>query len=177
MASSSERVKFIYNAQFPSPNAIVLDYLLNNPHFTSREGRQKGVDAIAAFYRPLAEEAQEHLSDSEVQEIARHCVEVLAKQIDFLCHRYQLDNPLAMPTAAQPQSDLTQIERVLANGFEAIVAAIQSGAIAPASNSSSTGSSRSFESLLDLDQSLVMEGDELGELGLLLDDEQRDIAA
>jgi hypothetical protein len=44
----SNRVKFIYNAQFPAATAVVLDYLLNNPHFTGRQGRQQGMDAIMA---------------------------------------------------------------------------------------------------------------------------------
>jgi hypothetical protein len=59
----------------------VLNYLLNNPHFTGRQGRQQGMDAMMAFYRPLAEEFHGELSVSEIQEMARHCVERLAKQI------------------------------------------------------------------------------------------------
>ena len=81
----SDRVKFIYNAQFPAATAIVLNYLLNNPHFTGRQGRQQGMDAMMAFYRPLAEEFHGELSVSEIQEMARHCVERLAKQIADLC--------------------------------------------------------------------------------------------
>ncbi len=42
----SDRVKFVYNAQFPTATAVVLNYLLNNPHFTGRQGRQQGMDAM-----------------------------------------------------------------------------------------------------------------------------------
>ena len=42
----SDRVKFVYNAQFPAATAGVLNYLLNNPHFTGRQGRQQGMDAM-----------------------------------------------------------------------------------------------------------------------------------
>ena len=68
----SERVKFVYNAQFPAPTAVLVKYLVHNPHFTSRQGRQQGMNAMMAFYRPMAE---------EFQEMARHCVERLMKQI------------------------------------------------------------------------------------------------
>lgn len=161
----SDRVKFVYNAQFPSPNAVVLDYLLNNPHFTSRQGRQQGMDAIAAFYRPLAEEAVGDLSEAEVQEIARHCVDVLAKQIDAMCSRYKIDNPLS--AAVQPaldQGDLGKLEAVLENGFQAIASALRSG------NLPTTSTVAPQTAAANIEQGVVMDGDELGELGKLLND-------
>lgn len=60
----------MYNAYMSAPSGRVLDYLLNTPHFTSRQGRQKVIDAIAALYRPMAEEARGEMSSSEVQEVA-----------------------------------------------------------------------------------------------------------
>ncbi len=161
----SDRVKFVYNAQFPSPNAVVLDYLLNNPHFTSRQGRQQGMDAIAAFYRPLAEESVGDLSEPEVQEIARHCVEALAKQIDALCSRYKIDNPLT--ASGQPpidQGHLGKLEAVLENGFQAIASALRSGSL-PTVNSVASQTVPT-----DIEQGVVMDGNELGELGKLLND-------
>ena len=77
----SERVKFVYNAQFPAPTAVLVKYLVHNPHFTSRQGRQQGMNAMMAFYRPMAEEFHGEVSVSELQEMARHCVERLMKQI------------------------------------------------------------------------------------------------
>jgi hypothetical protein len=79
-AARPERVKFIYNAQFPADTAVVLNYLLNNPHFTGRQGRQKGMDAMMAFYRPLAEEARGELPEADLRDMARHCVAQLAQQ-------------------------------------------------------------------------------------------------
>jgi len=47
----SERVKFVYNAQFPAATAVLVKYLVHNPHFTNRQGRQQDLDG-----RPMAEE-------------------------------------------------------------------------------------------------------------------------
>ena len=152
----SERVKFVYNAQFPAPTAVVLDYLLHNPHFTSRNGRQQGMDAMMAFYRPLAEEFHGKLSVSEIQEMARHCVERLAKQIDDLCDRYQIAHP-ATKADTQTVGDFGQLERVLEQGFLRVAESLQSGGTI-----SRTTAAHNFEQGVDMD------GSELGDLEQVL---------
>jgi hypothetical protein len=152
----SERVKFVYNAQFPAPTAVVLDYLLHNPHFTGRNGRQQGMDAMMAFYRPLAEEFHGELSVSELQEMARHCVERLTKQIDDLCDRYRIANP-ATKDGTQTVSDFGQLERVLEQGFRRVAESLQAGvpvSQAPASS--------------NFEQGVAMDGSELGDLEQVL---------
>ncbi|MEO1404231.1 MAG: hypothetical protein AAFV72_23680 [Cyanobacteria bacterium J06635_1] len=156
----SDRVKFVYNAQFPAPTAVVLDYLLNNPHFTSRQGRQQGMDAISAFYRPMAEEARAELPEDEVREIARHCVEQLAKQIDYLCNRYQLEN---LERSGVDTGNLAKLEAVLESGFQTIAEALKSGGLSTGSNLPLGDSPIS-----DLEQGVLMDGDELGELEALI---------
>jgi hypothetical protein len=47
-----ERIKLVYNAQFPASTAVVLEYLLRNSEFSSRTGRQEAMDAIMAFFHP-----------------------------------------------------------------------------------------------------------------------------
>lgn len=155
----SDRVKFIYNAQFPAATAVVLNYLLNNPHFTGRQGRQQGMDAMMAFYRPLAEEFHGELSVSEIQEMARHCVERLAKQIADLCDRYHIANPVTADVGASASLGSTaRLEAILE---ELVVAVRGGGAIAP-----------QFPALapMDIEQGVAMDGDELGELGDILKD-------
>ena len=73
----TNRVKFVYNAQFPATTAVVLDYLLRNEQFTPRQGRQLGMDAMMAFYRPMAEDVRGEVSESDRQAIARQCVKHL----------------------------------------------------------------------------------------------------
>jgi len=155
----SGRVKFVYNAQFPAATAVVLHYLLHNPHFTSRQGRQQGMDAMMAFYRPLAEEVHGERSVSEIQEIARHCVERLAKQIADLCNRYQIANPVTSnDSAPAPLGNTTRLEAILE---ELVVAVRGSGTL---SFPSAAGGS------VDIEQGVMMDGDELGDLGDILQD-------
>ena len=152
--SKSDRVKFVYNAQFPSSTAVVLDYLINNDVFTSRQGRQRAMDAIAAFYRPLAEEERGEMSEEQVQAVASVCVEQLVKQIDGICDRYQLPNPITgHPGSAAISGD--RLESILESGFQTIADAIR-------------GSGLSMDSPLpsppDLEQGVVMDGSELGDI-------------
>ncbi|MFQ4138129.1 hypothetical protein PGN35_017605 [Nodosilinea sp. PGN35] len=152
-----DRVKFIYNAQFPAATAVVLNYLLNNPHFTGRQGRQQGMDAMMAFYRPLAEEFHGELSVSEIQEMARHCVERLAKQIADLCDRYHIANPVTTNFSALGQLGSTaRLETIL----EELVAVVRGGgAIASPSPA---------RAQMDIEQGVAMDGNELGDLGDIL---------
>jgi hypothetical protein len=168
-----ERIKFVYNAQFPAETAIVLDYLLNNPHFTSRQGRQKGMDAIAAFYRPMAEESRGELPEEQTQEVARNCIEVLSKQIDDLRTRYKLDE-IAPPDDSLNRSG--KFEEILVSKLDAIADAIRAqssgmqsrGAIANISTISPELTLT--HSIHDFEQGIHMEQDELGNLEVTLDD-------
>ena len=155
----SDRVKFIYNAQFPAVTAVVLNYLLNNPHFTGRQGRQQGMDAMMAFYRPLAEEFHGELSVSEIQEMARHCVERLVKQIADLCDHYHIANPvLSDGGVPAPLSNTTRLEAILE---ELVIVVRGGGVIAPSTPAPAP---------MDIEQGVAMDGDELGDLGDILNE-------
>jgi hypothetical protein len=171
----TDRVKLVYNAQLDSPAGMVLDYLLNNAHFTSRQGRQQAIEAISAFYRPLAAETREDTPHAELQAMARHCVEVLAKQIDILCNRYQIESPMSVHPAAAPDN-LDRLETTLANGLQAIAQALQSGTFLPTGEPAPVSP---HPAIVNFEQGVRMEGDELGELGLLLEDDDAftDLAA
>ncbi len=171
----SDRVKLVYNAQIDSPAGMVLDYLLNNSHFTSRQGRQQAIEAITAFYRPLAAEAKGDTPHAELQAVAQNCVEVLAKQIDVLCTRYQLEPPTSAHGSAAPDN-LDRLETTLANGLQAIAQALQSGTFLPTGE---TFPALPRSAIVNFEQGVRMEGDELGELGLLLEDDDSfsDLAA
>jgi hypothetical protein len=150
-----DRVKFIYNAQFPTATAVVL----NNPHFTGRQGRQQGMDAMMAFYRPLAEEFHGELSVSEIQEMARHCVERLVKQIADLCDRYHIANPVTPNgVASTPLSSTARLEAILE---ELVVAVRGEGAISPQVPAPAP---------VNIEQGVAMDGNELGDLGDILND-------
>jgi hypothetical protein len=154
--TGSERVKFVYNAQFPAPTAVLVKYLVHNPSFTSRCGRQQGMDAMMAFYRPMAEEFHGEVSVSEIQEMARHCVERLVKQIDDLCNRYRITNPTTKATTSTI-GDFSALERVLEQGFLRMVETLQSGVTMPR-----------VMAMPNLEQGVEMDGSELGDLGQIL---------
>jgi hypothetical protein len=107
--------------------------------------------------------------------VARNCVEVLAKQIDMLCTRYQIESPMSAHGAVVPDN-LDRLETTLANGLQAIAQALQSGTFLPAGEPAPVPSRLA---IVNLEQGVRMEGDELGELGLLLEDDDSfsDLAA
>ncbi len=172
----SDRVKLVYNAQRDAPAGIVLDYLLNHPHFTSRQGRQQAIDAISAFYRPLAEEHRGMMSQAELQEVVRNSVEVLAKQMEALCSRYQIESPRTAHSGAGASDGLGRLEAVLADGL-AIALALRSGTFLPAGISGEIPHATLLPSTLQFGQGVTMAG--ASELGLLLEDDDSftDLAA
>jgi hypothetical protein len=174
----TDRVKLVYNAQLDSSAGMVLDYLLNNSHFTSRQGRQQAIEAISAFYRPLAAETKGDTRQAELQALAQNCVEVLTKQIDVLCTRYQIEPPMSAHQAPAPDN-LDRLETTLANGLQAIAQALQSGSFLPAGTAGEAFPTLPRSAIVNFEQGVRMEGDELGELGLLLEDDDsfNDLAA
>ena len=92
-------------------------------------------------------------SEEQVQAVASVCVEQLVKQIDNLCDRYQLPNPITgRPGSAAMSGD--RLESILESGFQTIAEAIR-------------GSGISVDSPLpsppNLEKGVVMDGTELGE--------------
>ena len=166
----SDRVKLVYNATIRSSSGVVLDYLLRNDHFNSRQGREKAIDAIALFYRAQAEEAKEGMDPVEVKEVAQHCVNGLMKQVDFLCEHFGVDMPPSSrtPNASLNAGQLGQLEQVLKEGFGAIASAIKTGGISTGLGQEDLdiAASEPMDSF-DIEQGVTMSGDELGELGEL----------
>ncbi|NJP08297.1 MAG: hypothetical protein HC866_01510 [Leptolyngbyaceae cyanobacterium RU_5_1] len=91
-----QRIQFAFNADSDSVVGCVFQYLLKDQHFSSREGKRKGVDAIVAFYKPFAYQAQADVSEDELQTIARDAVEALCRQIDLLCSTFGIERPAAI---------------------------------------------------------------------------------
>ncbi|MEO0348879.1 MAG: hypothetical protein AAF282_02375 [Cyanobacteria bacterium P01_A01_bin.15] len=94
------------------------------------------------------------MSEEQVQAVAGVCVEQLVKQIDNLCDRYQLPNPITgRPSPASISGD--RLESILESGFQTIADAIR-------------GSGLSTDNPLppppDLEQGVVMDGSELGDI-------------
>ena len=109
-----------------------------------------------AFYQPLAETERGERSVSEVQDMARHCVERLLKQVDLLCTTYQISNPMVNVSSALSK-DFRQLEIVLYQGLQRITKMLQSGTSLPP-----------VATITNLEQGVAMDGSELGDLGSVL---------
>lgn len=91
-----QRVQFAFNADADSVVGAVFQYLIKNHRFSSREGKQKGIDAMLAFYKPFAYQGYGDISEGELVAMARDAVETLSRHIDLLCTTFELERPGAI---------------------------------------------------------------------------------
>ena len=90
-----QRIQFAFNAYLDSIVGMTFNYLIKNPHFPSRAGKHKGIDAMMAFWKPFAYQEQGNLSEEELQTVAAESVEMLTRQIDLICTAFGLESPQA----------------------------------------------------------------------------------
>ena len=93
--SERQRIQFAYNAYLDSLVGVTFNYLIKNPHFPSRVGKHKGIDAMTAFWKPFAYQEEGVLSEEQLRAIAIESVEMLTRQIDLICAAFGLENPQA----------------------------------------------------------------------------------
>jgi hypothetical protein len=106
------------------------------------------------------------LSVSEIQEMARHCVERLAKQIADLCDRYHIANPvMAHVSAPATLGSTARLESILE---ELVVAVRGGGAMALPGWSLTIAPQFPAPAPMDIEQGVAMDGDELGDFGDIL---------
>ncbi len=100
------RSEFSYKTDAQTPLAIVFAYLNGklSKTFTQREGKQRATDALLAFWRPYAMEANKSGS-GEIREAAIASVEALFRQLQRICADFGVDSPCA-PNEPVDFSDL-----------------------------------------------------------------------
>jgi DNA topoisomerase VI subunit B len=89
--SSRERIQFSFNADKDKPVGKVFEYLLLNDQIPNRLGKQKGLDAMVAFWLPYA--YQSEVSGEDLKTMARESVKALSKQIADICQTFEIENP------------------------------------------------------------------------------------
>ena len=94
-SSDSQRIQFAFNAYLDSVIGMTFNYLIKNPHFPSRAGKHKGIDAMMAFWKPFAYQEQGNLSEEELRTIAIESVGILTRQINLICAAFAVENPQA----------------------------------------------------------------------------------
>jgi hypothetical protein len=88
-----QRIQFAYNADRDSAIGVVFQYLIDNFRFSSREGKHKGLDAMAAFWKPFAYQERGDLSQEELQDLAHEAIEALSHQIKVISDTFGVEAP------------------------------------------------------------------------------------
>ncbi len=108
-AKVRSRSEFSYKTDAQTPLAVVFAYLNGklSRAFTQREGKQRAIDALLAFWKPYALRANKSGSD-EIREAAIASVEALYRQLQRMCADFDVDSPCS-PNEAIDFSDLLAV--------------------------------------------------------------------
>ncbi|MEL6385291.1 MAG: hypothetical protein AAFQ89_23065 [Cyanobacteria bacterium J06626_18] len=121
-----QRIQFAYNADRERPIGVVFRYLIDNPHVSSREGKHKGLDAMAAFWKPFAYQDCTDIAEADLQNLAREAIEVLMHQVALISQTFGV----AMPEAERGPSQEQLQDMIQQAVTAAMVNLLESGAIA-----------------------------------------------
>lgn len=109
-----KRILFSFNVDLESPLGIVFQYLMHNPKLPSQMGKQKGVEAIAAFWRPFAFQMQGQVNDDELKVLARESLMTLQRQMELIAETFEVELPQAEGVTPELEVALERtVERVL----------------------------------------------------------------
>jgi hypothetical protein len=147
------RIQFAYNADREMPIGVVLRYLIDNPQFTSRDGKHMGLDAMAAFWKPFAYQEFTDASEDDLKRIAREAIEALSAQIALISSTFDVEPP---PLNAEAQQE--QLKGLIQQSVtEAMLTLVESGAIALSPSGQQGKSSRPSEPLegVDFDEDAI----------------------
>lgn len=92
-SKKTERIQFAYYARIAGPLGDVFRYLLRNQAHSTHKGKQMGLIAIKAFWKPFSAQAVLGLSDQEVRAVALTSIDELQKQINFIRATFNITEP------------------------------------------------------------------------------------
>lgn len=117
------RSEFSYKTDAQTPLATVFSYLNGkfSRTFTQREGKQRAIDALLAFWRPYALRANKSGSD-EIREAAIASAEALYRQLQRICADFDVDSPCS----ANEAIDFSDLLAVLASRTEPLQNSVSS---------------------------------------------------
>ncbi|MFZ4677985.1 MAG: hypothetical protein ACOYM4_20220 [Nodosilinea sp.] len=109
-----KRILFSFNVDLESPLGVVFQYLMHNPKLPSQMGKQKGVEAIAAFWRPFAFQMQGQVNDDELKVLARESLMTLQRQMELIAETFEVELPQSETVTPELEVALERtVERVL----------------------------------------------------------------
>jgi hypothetical protein len=97
-----KRILFSFNVDLVTPIGVVFQYLMHNPQLPSRMGKQRGVEAMAAFWRPFAYQMKGEASEEELKVMARESMEALSRQIELIAKTFDVVPPRSSTEAISP---------------------------------------------------------------------------
>ncbi|MBE9138179.1 hypothetical protein IQ254_13455 [Nodosilinea sp. LEGE 07088] len=109
-----KRILFSFNVDLESALGVVFQYLMHNPKMPSQMGKQKGVEAIAAFWRPFAFQMQGQVNDDELKVLARESLMTLQRQMELIAETFEVELPQSEGVTPELEVALERtVERVL----------------------------------------------------------------
>jgi hypothetical protein len=115
-----KRILFSFNVDLESALGVVFQYLMHNPKMPSQMGKQKGVEAIAAFWRPFAFQMQGQVNDDELKVLARESLMTLQRQMELIAETFEVELPQSEVVTPELEVTLERtVERVLQRYVEA----------------------------------------------------------
>ena len=107
-----QRTRFSLRVGNGSLTATLFDYFQGKfcNFVTQREGKERAIDAMTAFWQAYALQAKGASSEQQ-KEAAHQCLHVLMRQVEALCRDFGLASPLVAPAA--PARDSAMIETLL----------------------------------------------------------------
>jgi hypothetical protein len=94
-SASRSRSRFSYLTDAGTTLATVFTYLNGelSKTLSQREGKQRSSDALLAFWKPYALQAQKADAD-RVQRAAQSSVEALFRQMEAICDDFEVEMPI-----------------------------------------------------------------------------------
>jgi hypothetical protein len=93
-SAKRKRSTFLYSTDAGTVLSMLFEYLNGTlcKTFTQREGKQRGIDAMSAFWMPYALRHQK-VDPLELKQTARSSVEALSRQIRAICQDFGVESP------------------------------------------------------------------------------------
>ncbi|PZV07601.1 MAG: hypothetical protein DCF32_06900 [Leptolyngbya sp.] len=149
-----KRILFSFNVDLESALGVVFQYLMHNPKMPSQMGKQKGVEAIAAFWRPFAFQMQGQVNDDELKVLARESLMTLQRQMELIAETFEVELPQS--EAVTPELEVA-LERTVERTVERV---LQRYVGAGALSRPATPTLPTAEGVTSTDPMLVLPGEE-----------------
>jgi hypothetical protein len=120
--SKRSRSRFSYLTDAGTTLATVFAYLNGelNKSLSQREGKQRSSDALLAFWKPYALQAQKANND-RVQRAAQSSVEALFRQIQAICDDFEVEMPIVRArTCVEERSASSDVPSTAAMDWDAL---------------------------------------------------------